>query len=151
MATIEASELPSEDEVLDHIRNIAPRYRRCKAGDHNWQMTQGTGYTASGRLYKGNDLSRAAWFECADTCVVEEGGQRGCGRQRTYQMEYDTRRQRLVRTTEYTYSNMNPDLISPKGISFTGINVRSEMPDVVRDAEVRRMLVRFATPVKGAA
>ncbi|MFV0135578.1 hypothetical protein ACLGIH_20540 [Streptomyces sp. HMX87] len=150
MTTSEAHELPTEEEVYDHIRSIAPRYRRCAAGDHNWKMTEGAGYTAGGRAFRGSDLSRAAWFECTDTCVPDEEGERGCGRQRGYEMEYDARRGRLVRTTVYSYSNMNPELASPKGISFTGINVRSEMPDVMRDDQVRRQLLQV-TAVKGAA
>ncbi|WP_369042313.1 hypothetical protein [Streptomyces sp. Midd1] len=150
MAKTEAAyELPTEDEVYDHIRGIAPRYRRCAGGDHNWEMTQGTGYTANGRPFKGNDLSKAAWIDCTDSCVVEKGNQRGCGQQRKYQMEYDGRRGRLVRTTDYSYSNRNEELVSPKGISTTGISLRSEMPDLVREDKLRRTFLKLAT--KGAA
>lgn len=155
MATIEAHELPTEEEVYAHMRAILPKLRPCKGGDHNWDMTEAQGYTASGRRFRGSDLRDAAWFECTDTCLPDDHGTRGCGRQRSYQMEWSPRIQDLVRTTDYSYSNMHPDLASPKGVSLTGINPRSEMPDIIRSEKIRRNLLKVAAPhpssSKGAA
>ncbi|AZM47871.1 hypothetical protein DMB38_20600 [Streptomyces sp. WAC 06738] len=134
------------------MRGIHPKYRRCKGGDHNWDiMTNAQGYTASGNKFRGGDLRRASWFECTDTCVVDEHEERGCGRKRRYQMEWNERSQSLVRTTEYSYDDMHPDLASPAGVSHTGINVRAEMPDLIREDRIRRSLVKIASPHMGAA
>lgn len=145
----EVLEAPTEDEVFEHFRSIPTRYQRCAAGDHNWDMTQATPYNSSGNRYRGQDITKAAWLDCADTCVPDNDGERGCSRKRSYQMEYDSRRQGFVRTTEYTYAQRHPDLVSPKGISLTGINARSEMPDVRRDRSIRQQMLRIAA--KGAA
>jgi hypothetical protein len=145
-------EIPTEDEVYAHFRSIEPKYRRCAGGDHNWDiMSNAQGYTASGRRFRGSDLRGAAWFDCTDTCVIDDNKERGCGRQRNYQMEWNQRSQSLVRTTDYGYTNMHPDLASPKGVSHTGINVRSEMPDIIREELIRRAMVRLANSGKGAA
>lgn len=150
---IEADEFPTLDEIYDHMRNVRTEYQRCKGGDHNWQMTNAQGYTKTGQRFRGSDLRTAAWFECTDTCLVNADGVQGCGRQRDYQMEWNSRIQDLFRTTDYTYSNMHPDLASPKGISTTGINARSIMPNFVRSEQIRRRMFQIAkpTPVQGAA
>ncbi|WP_329271765.1 hypothetical protein [Streptomyces sp. NBC_01451] len=151
MATAE-HEIPTEEAIYAHMRSVHPKYRRCAGGDHNWDIAHNVqGYTAGGRKFRGSDLRDAAWFEGTDTCIEDENEERGCGRERNYQMEWNHRSQGLVRTTEYSYSNMHPDLASPKGISFTGISVRTEMPDIIREERVRRRMLQVATPAKGAA
>jgi len=145
-------EVPTEAEIYAHMRNVPAKYRRCAGGDHNWDIGHNVqGYTASGRKFRGSDLRGAAWFDCTDTCVPDDNRERGCGRERNYQMEWSQRSQSLVRTTDYSYGNMHPDLASPHGISQTGISVRSEMPDLIREERIRRAMVQLASPEKGAA
>lgn len=122
---------PTEDEVYEHIDRIPPKLRKCAAVQHNWGPHDWTGYTASGRALKhGEDPNKAAWFEVTEMC----GGPRGCGYKRTFQMGWHGRR--LTRTTEYTYSDRNPHLVSPAGISETGMSVRTEMADTLRGATI---------------
>ncbi|MEU1552230.1 hypothetical protein ABZ517_05835 [Streptomyces scabiei] len=153
MAQTEAAyEHPTAEEVYAHIRGVDPKYRRCAGGDHNWDIGHNVqGYSASGRKFRGSDLRGAAWFDCTDTCIVDDKKERGCGRERNYQMEWQQRSQSLVRTTDYSYSNMHPGLASPKGISLTGISVRSEMPDIIREERIRRAMLQLASPERGAA
>jgi hypothetical protein len=137
---VEDFEVPTEEEIYDHLDSIPAKLEKCAAADHNWEMTAWTGYTKSGRVTK--DPNKASWFEGTDTCVVQRGGSGGCGEQRHYQME--PRGGRLERTTGYTYSNHNPTLKSPRGISFTGISKRSVMPDVVRRRKIFQPRIHLA-------
>ncbi|MGW3153798.1 hypothetical protein [Streptomyces sp. NPDC001089] len=137
MATDASFDLPTEAEIYDHIDSIPAKLRRCAAGDHNWDMTSWVGYTPSGKQTK--DPNRAASFDITDTCVVERGGQRGCGEQRHYQAAKD-----LTKISEYTYSNHNPLVVSPRGISFTGISKRSAMPAVIRRTKIFKPRIHLA-------
>ena len=130
---------PSEDEVYDYIEGIPAKLRKCAAAKHNWKMLEWTGYTPSGKPQGPKaDPNNAAWVDVTQLCA----GQQGCGYKRHFQMGW--RRGRLVRTSEYSYSDRNPQLVSPHGISQTDIVVRTEMADTILAAQILRPTVELA-------
>ena len=115
-------EPPTEDEVFAYIDGIPPKLRRCASATHDWQPHDWTAYTAAGKVVqKGGNLSRARTFDVIEAC----GGRNGCGLKRHYTITVSAGR--ITEQTGYTYSERNEHLISPQGVSQTGISVRRTM------------------------
>ncbi|MFE5853151.1 hypothetical protein ACFQ61_08015 [Streptomyces sp. NPDC056500] len=127
----------TEDDVYDHMDNIPAKLRQCAAAKHEWVRLDWTAYTKNGHVLRlGVDPCKAVDFEFVEGC-------RGCGLRRTFQMAWNHRR-RLARTTEYSYSLRNPQLISPRGVSKTDVSVRAEMDDYARENAILRRTITLA-------
>lgn len=111
----------TEEEVYEHIEHIPPKLSKCGSGNHEWDLVDWEGYTAAGRRLKpGEDPNKAKTFDVTEVC--KRPNNRGCGMRRHYVATVCGGS--LVPQSQYTYSDRNPDLVSPYGVSTTGINVR---------------------------
>ncbi|MFJ4739152.1 hypothetical protein [Streptomyces sp. NPDC088775] len=141
---MDAQTLPTDDEVEDFMDAIPAKLVKCAAARHNWQMSDWTGYDAKGKaLKRGSDPNGAHVFEVTEVCTP-------CGYNRHYDMAW--RHGRLKRISEYSYSERNPQLISPHGISQTSIVVRADIIDRTRENQItgRRLHLAPTGPTKRA-
>ncbi|MEV6309913.1 hypothetical protein AB0M10_15110 [Streptomyces sp. NPDC051840] len=135
----DAQVIPTDDEVDDFMQSIPTKLRKCAAAQHAWSMQSWTAFSRTGKALKRNaDPHTAAFFEATEVC----GGQAGCGYKRHYEMAW--RGSKLKRTTEYSYSERNPLLVSPRGISRTSIVVRTEVADLNRSNHILGNVVHLA-------
>lgn len=133
---MDAQTLPTEGEVEDFMDAIPAKLRKCAAAKHDWQMSDWIGYDAKGKaLNRGSDPNEAQTFDVTEIC-------RPCGYRRHYDMAW--RHGRLKRVSEYGYSERNPELISPPGVSQTGIVVRSDIIDRTRQNQITGRRLQLA-------
>ncbi|MGW3273596.1 hypothetical protein ACWDFH_19300 [Streptomyces kronopolitis] len=136
--------LPTDGEVEDFMDAIPAKLRKCAAAKHDWNMSDWVGYDAKGNaLKRGSDPNTARVFEVTDICPQ-------CSYRRHYDMGW--RHGRIKRISEYSYSERNPQLVSPRGVSQTGIVVRSDIIDRTRQNQItgRRLQLAPAGTTKRA-
>lgn len=108
--------LVTDAEVYAHVETIPPELADCIAERHHWVAHDWHGFNANGGLVRNprNAVSINKTQRCARCDMLRHTtltiGKRG-----------------PIDRTDYTYSRRNPALVSPVGISQTGISVRFEL------------------------
>ncbi|MGW1180229.1 hypothetical protein [Streptomyces drozdowiczii] len=108
--------LVTDAEVYAHVESIPEDLIDCLADRHAWVAYDWHGYNANGGLVRNprNAVSIDRTQRC-DRCDMLRHTTLTIGKRGP------------IDRTEFTYSNRNPALVSPQGISQTGINVRHEL------------------------
>ncbi|MEU1816175.1 hypothetical protein ABZ543_13390 [Streptomyces roseifaciens] len=129
-----APEPATEDDVYAHMSSIPASLTECAAARHKWMPHDWTGYTSHGNVTK--DPKKVAVAEITQRC-------QRCKLKR--HLTYN----RTTRSKEITgYSDRHPSLISPYGVSQTGISVRAQMDCEVLERQTFKIPVQV--PPSGA-
>ncbi|MEU3979706.1 hypothetical protein AB0F77_06265 [Streptomyces sp. NPDC026672] len=108
--------LVSDAEVYAHVESIPPDLVDCLAERHTWVAYDWHGFNANGRPVRNpNNAVSIDQTQRCDRCDMQRHTTLTIGRRGP------------IDRTEWTYSNRNPALVSPRGVSKTGINVRREL------------------------
>ncbi|WP_405668071.1 hypothetical protein [Streptomyces sp. NBC_00055] len=133
---MEEQRLVTDADVYAHVETIPPQLADCLAERHKWVAYDWHGYNANGGTVRNprNAVSIDKTQRCARCDMLRHTtltiGRRG-----------------PIDRTEFTYSNRNPALVSPAGISQTGISVRRELGLTKLWGEI----VEAPIPLRGAA
>ncbi|NIY68119.1 hypothetical protein [Streptomyces malaysiensis] len=106
----------TEADVYEFMGGIPAQLKECAAAKHEWRSHDWTGYNANGRVVR-NPLNAVA-LDVVQLC-------KPCGQKRHFTLT--VRGRRVIDRSDFTYSDRNPHLVSPQGVSETGISVRREM------------------------
>ncbi|WP_329147106.1 hypothetical protein OIU91_16400 [Streptomyces sp. NBC_01456] len=108
--------LVTDAEVYAHVETIPPELADCLAERHQWVPYDWHGYNANGGIVR--QPRNAVAIDLTQRC-------NRCDMLRHTTMTMG--RRGPIDRTDFTYSNRNPALVSPVGISQTGISVRREL------------------------
>ncbi|MGW1261272.1 hypothetical protein ACWD7Y_04825 [Streptomyces drozdowiczii] len=108
--------LVTDAEVYAHVESIPEDLKECLADRHAWVAYDWQGYNANGHSVRKPE--NAVSIDSTQRC-------KRCDMLRHTTLTIG--RRGPIDRTGWTYSNRNPALVSPQGISQTGINVRHEL------------------------
>lgn len=106
----------TQADVYAYMENIPADLAECAAGKHTWKPHTWHGWNANNRPVK--NPRNAAALDVTERC-------KPCGLKR--HSTITANQGRPVDRTTYTYSDRNPLITSPHGVSETGVSVRREM------------------------
>ncbi|MEW1922188.1 hypothetical protein [Streptomyces sp. NPDC088360] len=106
----------TDAEVYAYMDNIPTELAECAAAKHDFQPHDWHGWNANGHTVK--NPRNAAALDVTERC-------KPCGLKRHFTITAN--QGRPIDRTMYTYSDRNPLITSPHGVSETGVSVRREM------------------------
>ncbi|MFD9815209.1 hypothetical protein [Streptomyces sp. NPDC059080] len=106
----------TQAEVYAYMENIPAELSDCAAGKHLWKPHNWHGWNAHGGVVR--NPRNAVALDITERC-------KPCGMKR--HCIITANRGRPVDRTTYSYTERNPLITSPHGVSETGVSVRREM------------------------
>lgn len=106
----------TDAEIYSYMDSIPDELAECAAAKHAFKPHDWRGWNANGHAVKA--LRNAVALDVIERCQP-------CGLKRRFTITAN--RGRAIDRTAYTYSDRNPLITSPHGVSETGVCVRREM------------------------
>ncbi|MFF1693054.1 hypothetical protein ACFVXC_05425 [Streptomyces sp. NPDC058257] len=106
----------TDAEVYAYMDNIPAALAECAAAKHDFKPHDWHGWNANGRAVK--NPRNAVALDVTERC-------KQCGLKRHFTITAN--QGRPIDCTTFTYSERNPLITSPHGVSETGVSVRREM------------------------